>query len=97
MDVAVFGVPNEEFGEEVKAVINSRLGRCWVELANELIDFCKITSHTLNAKIHDFEKELPRHPTGKLYKRILKDKYWQGHETRFSNKPLVFICDSRAQ
>jgi len=30
----------------------------------------------------DFEAELPRHPTGKLYKRLLKDRYWQGHTTR---------------
>ena len=30
----------------------------------------------------DFRAELPRHPTGKLYKRLLKDEYWKGHETR---------------
>jgi len=30
----------------------------------------------------DFEAELPRHPTGKLYKRLLRDRYWQGRESR---------------
>ena len=84
MDVAVFGVPNEEFGEEVKAVVQPvDWDDAGIELANELIDFCRDNiSHIKCPKSIDFEKELPRHPTGKLYKRILKDKYWQGHETK---------------
>ena len=84
MDVAVFGVPNEEFGEEVKAVVQPvNWDDAGLELANELIDFCRDNiSHIKCPKSVDFEKELPRHPTGKLYKRILKDKYWQGHETK---------------
>ena len=84
MDVAVFGVPNEEFGEEVKAVIQPvNWDDVGDELANELIDFCRDNiSHIKCPKSIDFEKELPRHPTGKLYKRILKDKYWLGHETK---------------
>ena len=84
MDVAVFGVPNEEFGEEVKAVVQPvDWNDAGVELANDLIDFCRDNiSHIKCPKSIDFEKELPRHPTGKLYKRILKDKYWQGHQTK---------------
>ena len=83
MDVAVFGVPNEEFGEEVKAVVQpidwADIGP---ELEAELIEFCRENiSHIKCPKSIDFEKELPRHPTGKLYKRLLKDRYWEGHQT----------------
>jgi long-chain acyl-CoA synthetase len=83
MDVAVFGVPNEEFGEEVKAVVQpidwADIGP---ELEAELIEFCRENiSHIKCPKSVDFEKELPRHPTGKLYKRLLKDRYWEGHQT----------------
>ncbi len=79
-DVAVFGVPNEEFGEEVKAVVEL----CDPldaddELAAELISYCRdAISHVKCPRSIDFIDELPRHPTGKLYKRKLRDKYWQG-------------------
>ena len=84
MDVAVFGVPNEEFGEEVKAVIQPvNWEDAGSDLANELIDFCREhMSHIKCPKTIDFEKELPRHPTGKLYKRLLRDRYWEGHKNR---------------
>jgi acyl-CoA synthetase (AMP-forming)/AMP-acid ligase II len=81
IDVAVFGVPNEDFGEEVKAVVqpvempaDDEAARA---LAAELIQFCK--SQLADVKCPrsvDFRMELPRHPTGKLYKRLLKDEYW---------------------
>ena len=82
VDVAVFGVPNDDFGEEVKAVVQPvdmrrRPGR---ELEQELIAFCR--SQLADVKCPrsiDFRAELPRHPTGKLYKRLLKDEYWEGH------------------
>lgn len=78
LDVAVFGVPNEEFGEEVKAVVQLQLG---VEpsamLEIELMDYCRDQlSHMKCPRSIDFREELPRHPTGKLYKRLLKDEYW---------------------
>ncbi len=83
-DVAVFGVPNEDFGEEVKAVVQPvDMAEAGPELSRELIDYCR--SHLADLKCPrsiDFEAELPRHPTGKLYKRLLKDRYWAGHETR---------------
>ena len=77
-DCAVIGVPNEEFGEEVKAIIEpiewSERGE---NLEEELINFCKENLSSIKCpKSVDFEKELPRHPTGKLYKRLLKDRYW---------------------
>ena len=78
MDVAVFGVPNEEFGEEVKAVVQPRtMADATPELAMELMEYCRDQlSHVKCPRSVDFREELPRHPTGKLYKRLLKDKYW---------------------
>ncbi len=78
VDVAVFGVPNEEFGEEVKAVVQLGDGLDGgPELANELLEFAR--EHLAAFKCPrsvDFEAELPRLPTGKLYKRLLRDRYW---------------------
>ena len=84
MDAAVFGVPNDDFGEEVKAVVQPiDMADAGPQLERELIAFCR--SHLADVKCPrsvDFEAELPRHPTGKLYKRLLKDRYWEGHESR---------------
>jgi len=81
VDVAVFGVPNDDFGEEVKAVVQPvempADDAAAAALASELIQFCR--SELADVKCPrsiDFRPELPRHPTGKLYKRILKDEYW---------------------
>jgi acyl-CoA synthetase (AMP-forming)/AMP-acid ligase II len=81
IDVAVFGVPNDDFGEEVKAVVQPRElpadNAAAQALAAELIQFCR--SQLADVKCPrsiDFREELPRHPTGKLYKRLLKDEYW---------------------
>jgi long-chain acyl-CoA synthetase len=78
LDVAVFGVPNAEFGEEVKAVVQPRdMAAATPELAIELMDYCRSQlSHIKCPRSVDFREELPRHPTGKLYKRLLKDEYW---------------------
>jgi long-chain acyl-CoA synthetase len=80
-DVAVFGVPNDDFGEEVKAVVQPMEmpadDDAAAELERELIRFCR--EHLADVKCPrsvDFRAELPRHPTGKLYKRLLKDEYW---------------------
>jgi long-chain acyl-CoA synthetase len=84
MDCAVFGVPNAEFGEEVKAVVQPRnMADAGPALADELMAYCR--RHLSPVKCPrsvDFEAELPRHPTGKLYKRLLRDRYWQGRESR---------------
>jgi long-chain acyl-CoA synthetase len=84
LDVAVFGVPNEEFGEEVKAVVQPRdMAQAGKALEQELIAFCR--EHLSSIKCPrsiDFEAELPRHPTGKLYKRLLRDRYWKGHASK---------------
>jgi len=83
-DVAVFGVPNPDFGEEVKAVVQPvEPASAGEALERELIAYCR--EHLADVKCPrsiDFREELPRHPTGKLYKRLLKDEYWKGHDTR---------------
>ena len=83
-DVAVIGVPNEEFGEEVKAVVEpGDMAEAGPELADELIAWCKQRISPIKCpRSVDFIEELPRHATGKLYKRLLKDKYWGNHDTR---------------
>ena len=84
MDAAVFGVPNADLGEEVKAVVQLVPGvPPGPALVDELIAFCR--EHLASLKCPrsiDFEAELPRLPTGKLYKRVLRDRYWAGHKTR---------------
>ena len=83
-DVAVFGVPNEELGEEVKAVVQLMPGNeAGPETAAELIGFCRAhLAHYKCPRSIDFEAELPRLPTGKLYKGPLRDRYWKDHKTR---------------
>jgi acyl-CoA synthetase (AMP-forming)/AMP-acid ligase II len=84
MDVAVIGVPNEDFGEEVKAVVQPMdMADAGADLADELMTFCREhLSHIKCPRSVDFDEELPRHPTGKLYKRLLKDRYWSEHQAR---------------
>jgi len=84
LDVAVFGVPNEEMGEEVKGVVQPvRWEDGGPALERELLAFCRDhLAHYKCPRSIDFEQELPRQPTGKLYKRLLRERYWTGKETR---------------
>ena len=77
-DVAVFGIPNEEMGEEVKAVVQLEDGVApSAAKAEELMEYCRSRlSRIKTPKSIDFRKDLPRTPTGKLTKRKLKDEYW---------------------
>ncbi|WP_017666506.1 acyl-CoA synthetase [Sandarakinorhabdus sp. AAP62] len=77
-DVAVFGIPDEVMGEAVHAVVQPRdMARAGPDLEAELIDYVRSRlSHVKCPKRIDFRAELPRHDTGKLYKRLLKDEYW---------------------
>ncbi len=72
-DVAVFGIPDDEWGEQVKAA---------VELAADILEFARtrVAGYKVPRSI-DFEDQLPRHPTGKLYTRLLRARYWEGRET----------------
>jgi long-chain acyl-CoA synthetase len=83
-DAAVFGVPNEDLGEEVKAVVQPMPGvHPTAEFAEELIAFCRQhLAHIKCPRSVDFEDELPRLPTGKLYKRLLRDRYWGERKSR---------------
>jgi long-chain acyl-CoA synthetase len=78
-DVAVFGIPNAEFGEEVKAVAVLRSpAQAGPTMERELIDFCRGRLSPIKCpKSIDFAAELPREPTGKLIKKRIRDRYWQ--------------------
>jgi long-chain acyl-CoA synthetase len=81
-DVAVFGVPNEEFGEEVKAAVHLNPGQeATPELEADLRAFAKDKlAGYKNPRSYDFHTDFPRTPTGKLQKRLLRDPYWEGRE-----------------
>ena len=83
-DAAVFGAPNEEMGEEVKAVVQLAPGfEPGPAIEAELIAFCRANlAHHKCPRSIDFEAELPRLPTGKLYKASLRERYWKGHKSR---------------
>jgi long-chain acyl-CoA synthetase len=85
-DVGVFGIPDDEWGESVKAAIELEPGYAAGEaLEAEILDFAR--EHLARYKVPrsiDFEDELPRHATGKLYIRRLRDRYWQGRKSKIS-------------
>ena len=82
-DVAVIGVPNDDLGEEVKAVVQLvDPAAAGPEVAQDLIAYCRDRlAHFKCPRTVDFVPELPRSETGKLYKRILRDAYWAGHRS----------------
>ena len=79
-DVAVFGIPHEEWGEEVKAVIEPIEGeKAGAALTGEILDFLRDRlAKYKTPKSIDYVTEMPRDPNGKLYKRKLRDPYWEG-------------------
>ena len=83
-DVAVFGIPDEDWGEQVKAVVEPAPGAtAGPALAEELLAFCAANiAKYKSPKSIDFIGEMPRDPNGKLYKRKLRDPYWQGRERK---------------
>jgi long-chain acyl-CoA synthetase len=83
-DVAVFGIPNSEWGEEVKAVVELLPGKRSdpeEQVRLELLEFLqgRVARYKLPRSI-DFMDALPRDPNGKLYKRRLRDPYWAGQQ-----------------
>jgi fatty-acyl-CoA synthase len=77
-DVAVVGAPHDEMGEQVVAVVQPAEGvEAGAALADELTAYCRQSlSGVKTPRRFDFVDELPRHPTGKLYKRLIRDRYW---------------------
>jgi long-chain acyl-CoA synthetase len=76
-EAAVIGVPSEKWGEDVKAVVALKVGLMITE--QEIIDFCKnrVAAYK-KPKSVDFMDELPKTGSGKIFKRLLKEKYWGG-------------------
>jgi long-chain acyl-CoA synthetase len=83
-DVATVGVPNPEWGEEVKSVVELRAGfEATTELAGEMIAFCKERLAPFKCpRSVDFVEKLPRFETGKILRRVVREKYWKGQERR---------------
>ena len=82
-DVAVVGAPHDEMGEQVVAVVQPMTGTEGnAALADELSAFCRQSlSGVKTPRRIDFVDELPRHATGKLYKRLIRDRYWGKEST----------------
>ncbi len=82
LDVAVFGIPNEEFGEEVKGVVQLRdITKAGPEMETILLEYCRSQLSKIKCpKSIDFQEELPRTPAGKLLKRLIKERYWEGEK-----------------
>jgi long-chain acyl-CoA synthetase len=82
VDAAVFGIPHEDWGEEIKAVVQLVDGIAGTpELAEEILAWCDgRLARFKTPKSIDFTDDMPRDPNGKLYKRKLRDPYWEGRE-----------------
>jgi long-chain acyl-CoA synthetase len=79
-DVAVFGVPNEDTGEEIKAVVELRAGFEPSDATTKsIMDYCRDNiARQKHPRSIDYTTEMPRDPNGKLYKRKLREPYWVG-------------------
>ncbi|CAM5556942.1 Acyl-CoA synthetase OS=Streptomyces rimosus subsp. rimosus (strain ATCC / DSM 40260/ JCM 4667 / NRRL 2234) OX=1265868 GN=SRIM_005690 PE=4 SV=1 [Streptomyces rimosus subsp. rimosus] len=81
-DAAAFGIPHDDWGEQVKAVVEPADGYpAGPALADELLEHCarRLAGYKRPRSV-DFTAAMPRDPNGKLYKRRLRDPYWAGRE-----------------
>jgi acyl-CoA synthetase (AMP-forming)/AMP-acid ligase II len=83
-DVGVIGVPHEDMGEEVKAVVQLRAGFvAGTDLESEIIAYTRERiAHYKAPRSVDFVDRLPRMDNGKIYKRLLRERYWQDRRSR---------------
>ena len=81
MEVAVVGVPDDRWVESVKAIVAARPGSDLAE--SDIIEFCrgKLGGFKIPKSV-DFVDELPRTPTGKVKKNVLREPFWEGHGRR---------------
>ena len=81
-DVAVFGIPNDDWGEEVKAVVELVDGESPSDaVTDDIFEFLKPRLAKMKTpRSIDYTEVMPRDPNGKLYKRKLRDPYWEGRE-----------------
>ena len=83
-DAATVGAPNDEWGEEVKAVVELQEG--WAasaELERELVEHCRARlGHHECPRSVDFVDDLPRYETGKVYRRLVRDRYWSDRDRK---------------
>jgi len=84
LDVAVFGIPNDDMGEEVKAVVQPvEYADAGPALAEELDQWCADRlAGFKQPRSYDFVEQLPRLDNGKLYKKSLRDPYWADRPTQ---------------
>jgi long-chain acyl-CoA synthetase len=82
VDAAVFGIPHDDWGEEVKAVVETAPGvESDAALTDELLAYCRERLAKFKCpRSIDYTRDMPRDPNGKLYKRKLRDPYWEGRE-----------------
>jgi acyl-CoA synthetase (AMP-forming)/AMP-acid ligase II len=81
LEAAVFGVPDEKWGETIKAAVVLKAGTR--ATAGELIEFCKarLASYKKPTSV-DIVAELPKSDTGKILRRAVREPYWRGHERK---------------
>jgi acyl-CoA synthetase (AMP-forming)/AMP-acid ligase II len=81
LEAAVIGVPDDHWGESVTALVVLKTGKR--ATAEEIISFCKenLASYKKPRWV-EFRQELPKNPTGKILKRLVRDEYWKGRERK---------------